>query len=76
MNNPSTETQILEFLNEMSEEQQQQVLDFARLLITKQPVGVSGKELLQFTGVISVEDTQLMLKAIESDCSRIDSSEW
>lgn len=76
MNKPSIESQILALLNNLSEEQQQRVLDYARSLITKQPVGVPGKELLQFAGAISLEDTHLMLEAVEKDCGKIDESEW
>jgi hypothetical protein len=38
--------------------------------------GTSGKDLLKFSGTISQADLQLMAKAIEEGCERIDQSEW
>jgi len=49
------------------------VLDFAKTLV---PKGVEGKSLLRFEGTISVDDLQLMLKAIEENCEKVDISEW
>lgn len=52
---------------------QLRVLDFAKALI---PKGVEGKSLLQFEGAISAEELELMTKAIEEGCERIDVGEW
>ncbi|MFB2970027.1 hypothetical protein ACE1CD_13710 [Aerosakkonema sp. BLCC-F183] len=76
MINPLIEKEIFTQLNKLSDEQQQQVLDFARFLAMKNPVGVPGKELLQFAGTISHEDAKIMLEAIEEGCGQVDLNEW
>ncbi|MFB2922360.1 hypothetical protein [Aerosakkonema funiforme] len=60
----------------MSDKQQQQVLDFARFLAMKNPVGVPGKELLQFAGTLSQEDAKIMLKVAEENWGQVDLNEW
>ncbi|OIP64803.1 MAG: hypothetical protein CO150_04065 [Nitrospirae bacterium CG_4_9_14_3_um_filter_53_35] len=52
---------------------QLRVLDFAKALI---PKGVEGKSLLKFEGAIHTDDLQLMLKAIEENCEKVDTGEW
>jgi len=52
---------------------QLRVLDFVKSLI---PTGVKGKSLLRFEGAIPADDLQLMSKAIEDHCEKVDPSEW
>jgi len=52
---------------------QLRVLDFVRALT---PKGVEGKSLLRFEGSIPADDLQLMSKAIEEGCEKVDISEW
>jgi len=52
---------------------QLRVLDFVKSLI---PKGVKGKSLLRFEGAIPADDLQLMAKAIEENCEKVDTSEW
>lgn len=52
---------------------QLRVLDFVKSLI---PKGVEGKSLLRFEGAIPADDLQLMSKAIEEGCEKVDISEW
>lgn len=75
MINPLIEKEIYTQLNKLSDEQQQQVLDFARFLGMKNPVGVPGKELLQFGGSIPKEDLQEIAKAIEEEFGKLDEHE-
>lgn len=49
------------------------VLDFAKSLL---PKGVEGKSLLRFEGAIPADDLQLMSKAIEEGCEKVDISGW
>jgi hypothetical protein len=70
------EQQIVTQLRQLSEAQQQQVLDFTQFLAMKRPVGVPGKALLHLAGTISHEDAQLMLEAIEEGCGQVDWDEW
>lgn len=76
MMNHAIEKQILTLMNRMSEQQQQEVLDFARFLATTKPVGVPGKELLKFAGTISHEDAQIMLETAEENWGQADLKEW
>jgi hypothetical protein len=39
-------------------------------------VGIPGKDLLQFAGLIDPDDLALMRQAIEEDCGRVDLDEW
>lgn len=49
------------------------VLDFAKALA---PKGVEGKTLLRFEGAIPADDLQLMSKAIEENCEKVNLNEW
>jgi hypothetical protein len=51
-------------------------LEFAKKLPHAKIKGVSGESLLSFSGQISIEDLDLMEKAIEEGCERIDLNEW
>lgn len=66
----SYEREILEQIRDMSEEQQKEVLAFARGL--KRPKGVSGKEFIERTKDIHIapEDLALMQAAIEEAFER------
>jgi len=57
-------------------EKQRQVLDFARNLASLPVKGVPGHTLLKFAGSIEESELQLMEKAIEEGCERIDADEW
>jgi len=58
-------------------ELQRRVLEFARALAVSEPRGVPGRLLLRFAGgEVTPEDAQLMRKAIEQGCEKIDSHEW
>ncbi|OGW52141.1 MAG: hypothetical protein A2Z50_04920 [Nitrospirae bacterium RBG_19FT_COMBO_42_15] len=52
---------------------QLRVLDFVKALA---PKGVEGKSLLQFEGIIPPDDLQLISKAIEEGCEKVDIGEW
>jgi hypothetical protein len=60
----------------LSPEFQNRVLEFARALAVSEPRGLSGRQLLQFAGKLTLEDAQLMRDAIEKGCENIDSHEW
>jgi len=70
------EEQLLNEVRRLPDDQQQRVLDFARMLSTPRPVGVPGKDLLRFAGAIPSEDLQEIAEAIEQDCERIDTDGW
>jgi len=72
---PKLQEELLQQLSRLPEEQQKQVLDFAKGL-APMISGVSGKNFLKFSGAIGHEDLQSMAKVIEEGCERIDPSEW
>jgi hypothetical protein len=66
----SYEQEILEQIRQMNEEQQKEVLAFARSL--KRPEGETGKQFIERTKGIHIdpEDLALMQEAIEEWCER------
>jgi hypothetical protein len=57
-------------------EDQRRVLDLARALAEQKIRGVKGGDLLPFTQGFSKEDLEVMRRAVEEDCERVDLSEW
>jgi len=72
----SIKREIIEQLDQLPIELQRRVLDFAHALVISAPRGTPGKNLLRFAGMIDEEDLNVMEKAIEEGCERIDESEW
>jgi hypothetical protein len=70
---PTVEEQVVQALEQLTPDQQRQVLEYARIL--GGTVGVPGKSLLRFAGLFPPEDLAEMAAAIE-DCERIDVGEW
>lgn len=70
------ESEIREQLEQLPPEQQRQVLEFARSLVTIQIRGVPGRGLLRFAGSIDAEDLNAMKQAIDESCEKIDLNEW
>jgi hypothetical protein len=73
MTNTSIKDALVAQIDRLPYDLQLRVLDFAKALI---PEGVQGKSLLQFEGTIPADDLQLISKAIEENCERVDVSEW
>ena len=69
----SIKNNLIAQLDKLPYDFQLRVLDFVKGLI---PKGVEGKSLLRFEGNISLDDLQLMSKAIEENCEKVDISEW
>lgn len=68
-----------ELVNEIAQldpESQRRVLDFAKALTVTKNRGISGKQLLMFSGLIPHEDLVGMEHAIEEYCERVDRNEW
>jgi len=76
MMNPTLETEIQEQLSQLPLEQQRQVLEFARALVTARVRGVPGQALLRFAGLVEPNDLALMKQAIEDDCEQVQPNEW
>lgn len=76
MEKSTTIQEIIQRLENLSLEQQRQVLDFTLQVSGEPPKQYPGKNLLQFVGTISKEDLEIMQQAIEEGCEQIDESEW
>lgn len=65
---PKLQEELLQRMARLPEEEQERVLAFAKGLM---PVagGVSGKDLLKFSGAIGQADLQAMTKSIEEGCA-------
>lgn len=68
--------ELIRQLARLPEEKQQRVLAFARGLEPAVGGGLAGKDLLKFAGVMDQSDVQVIAKAIEEDCERVDRSDW
>ena len=76
MMSPTLETEIQEQLSQLPLEQQRQVLEFARALVTARVRGVPGHALLRFAGLVETDDLALMKQAIEDGCEQVHPNEW
>jgi hypothetical protein len=74
----SLKQQLLVTLDQLTPEQQAQVLDFATRLQRKLPPGIPGEVLIARAREINFppEDLAEMEKAIEEGCETIDFSQW
>jgi hypothetical protein len=68
--------EIVEELDKLTPELQLQVLTFVRKLRLSSAEGVPGKELLRFAGILTPEEAELMERAIEEGCERVDQGDW
>jgi hypothetical protein len=76
MTTTALKQEVTERLDSLPPEDQRRVLELARSLTERRPAGVAGRDLLRFMGTIEKTDLDVMRRAIEEDCERIDDSEW
>ncbi len=76
MTDRSIKDNLLDQFSKLPPDLQRRVLDFTQALAMSVPKGVKGKNLLRFEGMISDEDLQLISKAIEEGCEKVDINEW
>jgi len=69
----SLKDSLITQIDKLPHDLQVRVLDIIKALT---PKGVEGKSLLRFEGSISPDDLQLMSKAIEEGCEKVDANEW
>ena len=69
--NDSIVTQVIEQLQEMSDNLQRRVLDYVHRIKAAAGKDMPGSQLLQFAGFISCEDLEIMQKAIDLECENI-----
>lgn len=70
------QNELLKEVEQLPPPLQQKVVDFARSLAQSRPRGTPGKQLLKFAGILTPEEGEAMMKAIEEDCEQIDPNEW
>ena len=73
MTTQSVKDNLMTQIDKLPHDLQARVLDIIKALT---PKGVEGKSLLRFEGSISADDLQLMSKAIEEGCEKVDINEW
>jgi len=73
MTTESIRDNLINQIDKLPHELKLRVLDFVKALT---PKGVEGKSLLRFEGLIRLDDLQLMTKAIEEGCEKVDIGEW
>jgi hypothetical protein len=76
MNIPNLEEEICEHLQQLSLEQQQQVLGFVRAFGATKVRGMPGQTLLRFAGTINASDLTTLAQAIEEGCEHIHAEGW
>ena len=76
MSIPNLEEEICEHLQQLSVEQQQQVLGFVRALAATRVRGVPGQTILRFVGAIDTSDLTTMAQAIQEGCEHIHAEDW
>jgi hypothetical protein len=69
----SLKDNLIAQIDKLPHDHQLRVLDFLKAL---SPKGIEGKDLLHFIGSVSDDDLQLMSKAIEEGCEKIEINEW
>jgi len=69
------EQEILAHLHTLALSQQREVLAFVRTLATT-PIGVPGRELLAFAGIIEPHDLITLQQAIDEGCEQVNLDEW
>jgi len=75
MSNTEIQAELLKRINQLSEEEQRQVLNFATNLPAS-PQKDLAAHFLDLAGTLDPQSAQEMLQAIEEDCERIDANDW
>lgn len=75
--NMTIRDEILSEIDKMTPDRQMQVLEYVRdLTANAPPKGTLGKDLLQFAGILTAEEADAVLKAVEEGCEQVYPSEW
>jgi hypothetical protein len=76
MTSLAMKSELLYHLNRLPTAMQCQVLQFTRALEMTTRSGVPGSGLVSFAGCIPSEDLDIIAKAVEEGCERVDAHEW
>jgi hypothetical protein len=69
-------SELEEQFERLGEEQQRQLLDFARALSSTAPCGTAGLTLIRFAGAIESADLDKISSEIEAGCEQVNLNEW
>ena len=70
------EQELHKHLDQLSIEDQQEVLVYVKTLTTRAPTGVPGTSLLKFSGYVPEKELTQMAKAIEQVCEQVNINGW
>ena len=68
--------EIVAWIDKLSPEMQEQVLQYVTSLASSTPKGESGASLRRFSGLLDHTSAREMIQAIDEECERVDASEW
>lgn len=68
--------ELFKQITQMPTHLQFQLLDYAKKLAGFKLQGISGRDLLLFSGVISTQDARRISKVIEEGCEQVNVDEW
>jgi hypothetical protein len=68
--------QLVEQVEDLPDELQYRVLEFAQSLASSEQREAAGKDLLWLAGTISLEDLQIMSEVIEQESEQVNLDEW
>jgi CRISPR/Cas system-associated protein Csm6 len=67
---------IAKHLAVLAPEEQKRVLEFARSLADSKRQGISGKALAKFAAMLDAAESELITRAIEEGCERVEKDAW
>ena len=76
MINSEVKKELLQRMDHLPFESQKQLLGYVRMMGDRQPRGVKGNQLLDFSGAIDRDDLQTIAEFIEAGCESVDSDAW
>jgi hypothetical protein len=67
---------VRELVASLPENLQKQVLDYANQLSRAAPCGIPASDFYAIAGLLSDEDAEAILHAVEQDCEQVHPNEW
>lgn len=72
----SLRDEIISEVDSLPDSLKAKLLDYAKSLGQSSPMSSNSKDFMDLFGCIETSDVELMKKAIEEDCSKVDLDEW
>jgi hypothetical protein len=76
MVDPNIQKELLVALDNLPEEAQRELAEFARILTARQSSGSGTRLLLRLGGSIDPQDLRRMEEAIQEGCEKVEADEW